>query len=67
MLEPGSQYWPGGQLRGCAVPVAAVTTEKIGAQTAATIAERSTFDMLDSCPESGDSKPVGTPSADDDP
>jgi len=62
-LEPGSQYCPGGQLMGwgCAAPLAAVTTESaaIGAETAATIAVRSNFDMLVSCPEIDDFKPAG--------
>ena len=56
VLVPGSQYCPGGQLRGCAAPPAAVTTANTGAQTAATIAERSNFDMLIVCPSGDDPK-----------
>ncbi len=46
---------------GCAAPLAAVTTESaaIGAETAATIAVRSNFDMLISCPKINDFKPAG--------
>jgi hypothetical protein len=46
---------------GCAAPEAAVTTEKTGAQTAAIIAGRSSFDMLTSCPELNLFKPADAP------
>ena len=62
-LEPGSQYWPGGQLRGCgcAEPVADIATERaaIGAQAAATIAERMMFFRISSaCPDHGISNQI---------